>query len=119
MRMFRRGRVRPSKSSSVMGMVVGIIFVIIGVTTVIPGAGAFGIFWTFGAIAITGFHAYNVFSEKGVSYYQVDVDYRDEVREVTEDFDSKLRKLKKLKDDGILSDEEYQAKKEQLLNEKW
>lgn len=117
--MFRRGRVRPSKGSSIVGMIVGLIFVIIGITTVIPGAGPFGIFWTLIAVVITGSHAYNAFSEKGISYYQVDVDYRDEVKEIPEDFDTKLRKLKKLRDDGIINEEEYQTKKKQLLDQKW
>ena len=31
--MLKSGRVRPSKSSSILGMIVGIIFVLIGVTT--------------------------------------------------------------------------------------
>jgi hypothetical protein len=119
MGMFRRGRVRPSKSSSVIGMAVGLIFVFIGITTVIPDAGAFGILWTLFALIITGANAYNAFSEKGISFYQVDVDYREDPKESSEDFDSKLRKLKKLKDDGIINADEYEIKKDQMLKEKW
>lgn len=65
--MFKRGRVRPSKGSSIVGMIGGVIFIFIGVTTVIPMAGLFGMFWTLMAVVITGSHAYNVFSEKGLS----------------------------------------------------
>jgi len=40
-------------------------------------AGMFGVFWTLVAVGITGSHAYNVFSEKGFSQYQVDVEVTD------------------------------------------
>ena len=35
------------------------------------------------------------------------------------DFDEKLRKLEKLYQDGLLSDEEYQQKRSEFLNEDW
>jgi hypothetical protein len=34
-------------------------------------------------------------------------------------FDEKLRKLEQLKRDGLLSTEEYEAKRSEILNEKW
>lgn len=117
--MYKRGRVRPSKSSSVLGMIVGGIFVIIGVTTVIPLAGGFGILWTLVALGITISHAYNVFSEKGFSGYQIDIEESDSYQKKEEGFDEKLRKLKALKDDGLLNDEEYEMKRKEILKDKW
>lgn len=117
--MFKRGRVRPSKGSSIVGMIVGIIFIIIGLTTAIPMGGLFGVFWTLIAVVITCSHAYNIFSEKGLSQYQVDVELTDSYEKKDESFDEKLRKLKALKDDGLLSDEEYERKRKEILNEKW
>lgn len=117
--MFKRGRVRPSKGSSIVGMIGGIIFILIGITTVIPMAGLFGMFWTLVAVVITGSHAYNVFSEKGFSQYQVDVEVTDSYQEKKESFDEKLRKLKALKDDGLISEEEYEVKRKEILSDKW
>jgi hypothetical protein len=117
--MYKRGRVRPSKGSSIVGMIGGIIFVLIGITVAIPMAGLFGVFWTLIAVVITGSHAYNAFSEKGLSHYQVDVELTESCERKEESFDEKLRKLKALKDDGLLSDEEYELKRKEILNDKW
>ena len=72
-----------------------------------------------GAIVITGFHAYNVFSEKGFSEYQVDVEVTDSYQVKEESFDEKLRKLKALKDDGLINEGEYEVKRKEILNDKW
>ncbi|MGE6260107.1 hypothetical protein ACQKCU_19875 [Heyndrickxia sporothermodurans] len=111
--MFQRYRVKPSKSSSVLGMIVGIIFIFIGITQV-SQFGAFGIIWTLIAIAITGYHTINVFSTKGVATYQVDIQENN-----PENNESMLRQLYRLKEENIISEEEYQKKKEEILNTKW
>jgi len=117
--MFKRGRVRPSKGSSIVGMIVGVIFIFIGVTTFMPMAGLVGVFWTLMAVVITGSHVYNIFSEKGLSEYQVDVEVVDSSQKREESFDEKLRKLKALKDDGLINEEEYETKRKEILNDKW
>lgn len=117
--MFKRGRVRPSKGASIVGMIVGLIFVFIGITIAIPSVGLFGVFWTLIAVFITASHAYNVFSEKGFSQYQIDVEVNDSYHEKVEGFDEKLRKLKALKDDGLINEEEYEVKRKEILNSKW
>lgn len=95
--------------------IVGVVFILIGVTTVIPTAGLFGVFWTLIAVGITGYHIYNLSSSKGVGIYEVDIQDGNQ----TNDFDTKLRKLKKLYEDGILSKEEYDSKKNEIINSKW
>ncbi len=45
-------QVKPGKAGSVLGLIVGCIFVGIGLFVVIPTLGPFGIFWTLGAGAI-------------------------------------------------------------------
>ena len=35
------------------------------------------------------------------------------------DFETRLRKLEQLKKDGLITEQEYQAKRAQILNEKW
>ena len=69
-----RGRVKPSKPISAVAMIMGIVFVGIGVFVVIPSAGPFGVLWTLAALFIAGYHAYNLFSESGASHAVVDID---------------------------------------------
>ena len=45
--MSKKIHIRPGKSQSKAGFVVGIIFCLIGLFVVIPTFGIFGIFWTF------------------------------------------------------------------------
>ena len=68
--MRKRVTYRPSKSGSVMGGVVGVIFVLIGLFVVIPtfsmagGFGAiFGVFWTIVAGVIAGTNFYQAFGK--------------------------------------------------------
>jgi len=42
----RNIKVKPGKTQSLLGFVVGILFVILGITIVIPMFGLFGILWT-------------------------------------------------------------------------
>jgi UPF0716 family protein affecting phage T7 exclusion len=102
-----------------VGVIAGTFFIFIGLTIAIPGAGWFGVLWTLGAIAITAFNAWNLLSDRGVSLYDVDVDVREEKPPAPEAFDSKLRKLARLREDGLITDEEFQRKRAEILNEKW
>jgi hypothetical protein len=103
--------VRPGRAASIVGMVVVGLFVVLGLTIITPMFGAFGLVWTAGAAAIAVFYAYNAFSDRGVSAYEVNVDSSGSV----EDLDASLRKLAKLKDDGLLSEQEYEQKRAEIL----
>jgi len=117
-------RVKPSKPASLFGMIVGIVFVLIGLFIVIPLGGLFGIFWTLAAVAMTGFQAYNFFGDKGVASWEIDIDdgankYNNQSANVRDDFEIRLRKLNRLKEDGLITEEEFQKKREEILREKW
>jgi hypothetical protein len=117
--MFQRYGVKPSKGMSAVSMIVGVVFVFIGISQ-ISQMGFFGVIWTLVALAITGYHAANVFSQKGVSVYEVDAfaNHEDQ-KSSTKNYEEKLRQLHRLKEDNIISSEEYEKKKEELLKEKW
>ncbi|MFL5244390.1 MAG: SHOCT domain-containing protein [Gemmataceae bacterium] len=108
--MYRIG-LKPGKAASALGMVVGGLFVILGITVIVPVFGPFGLVWTAAAAAIVLFNAYNVFSRRGVSAYQIDVDSTGG----TEDVEGRLRELAKLKADALISDEEYEQKRAQII----
>jgi len=118
-------RVKPSKPASLFGMIVGIVFVFIGLFVVIPNAGMFGVFWTLIAVGITGFQAYNFFGDKGVASWEIDIDTganaetNNQSTSVSGDFETRLRKLNRLKEDGLITEEEFQKKREEILREKW
>ncbi|WP_459480893.1 SHOCT domain-containing protein [Clostridium saccharoperbutylacetonicum] len=117
--MSKRGRVKPNKGVSAIGMIAGIGMVFIGITQAIPDTGSFGVVWTFVAAGIAVVNAFNFFSENGGTSIVIDVEDNDFDKEKEQDFDEKLRKIKALMDDGIISREEYEAKRKEILNEKW
>jgi hypothetical protein len=111
---YRMG-VRPGKAISALGMVVGGLFVLLGVVLIAPLFGAFGLVWTAVAGAIALYHAYNFFSDRGVPAYEVNVDSPGSV----ESLDASLRKLAKLKADGLLSDQEYEQKRAEVMRRRF
>jgi hypothetical protein len=102
-------------------MLGGGLFVLIGLFFVIPMAGLFGIVWTLFALIGAGTSAYNFFSEDGISTYEINVESDNEYRPTKpeDDFETKLRKLNSLKEEGLLTEEEYQKKRAEIIEQKW
>jgi len=73
----RRIKVRPGRTQSKAGFIVGIIFCIIGVVFVIPRAGMFGLLWTGVALLITLMNYWNGFSDEGVATHEIIIDESD------------------------------------------
>ena len=111
-------RVRPSKSQSLVGMIGGAVFVIIGFS-LIPTMGVFGIIWTLMALAIGGLHAYNFFSNRGVASWEIDVDSNNGTANREGDFEARLRKLNKLKEDGLITENEFEKKRIEIMKSEW
>ena len=164
-----RARIKPSKASSLAGVIGGILFISLMVTVFLPFAQSFGgsgdnnlpselggpgrspfsffngpaVFIVFMILAAgmgVLFSAYNLFSSRGVGLYDVDLDNTpaSSVMDVDpanaprrqaasprseaghgSDFDARLRRLNKLKEDGLISDEEFQAKRDEIMRERW
>ncbi|MNH92190.1 hypothetical protein D3C73_447650 [compost metagenome] len=116
-----RGRARPSKAASFMGMIVGGIFIFIGLT-VFSNIGWFGIVWSLLALGITIGHAFNFFSKRGVSSWEIEVDDKNlsiPRNSLADDIETRLRLIERLRDEALITDEEYQQKRREILNEKW
>lgn len=116
--MFKRGRVKPSKAQSIIGMIMGIVFVIIGISQ-LKLFGLFGVIWTLVAVGITIMHGYNVFSEKGISTYEMDIETVDSTEGKGNDFENRMRQLNALKEDGLITEAEFEAKRKAILDDKW
>ena len=113
-----QGRVRPSKAASAVGVAVGIFMLIIGLTMVGTGGGVFMIFWLFAVLAITGFYAYNLISERGAAFTVIDVDSREaQLPSPPRSTQERLSELESLHQQGIVTDQEYQEKRRQILGE--
>lgn len=133
--MSRRIHVRPGKGQSKFGFVVGIVFCLIGVFVAIPTFGLFGIFWTAMAAAITYVNYKNGFTDEQIDSHVIDIE--DDGRDVSmnsyggyrsysydtedvsdgDDMEARLRKLQNLYDQSLITYEEYEQKKKEILEE--
>jgi hypothetical protein len=100
-------------------MIVGLIMVGIGVVMVIPTFGAIGIIWTLIAAVIAIFHAINIFSSAGIPTTEIVADANQFALQPPSAFDERLRRLQRLKDDGLISDDEFRAKRAEIMGEQW
>jgi len=105
---------------SAVGLAGGIIFIGIGIFLVIPHGGAFGVLWTFVCVIITAYHAYNLFSERGIAHEEVDLDTSTDPRPYHPSRETPERRLAKLDNlwrKNLITNEEYQEQRERILDE--
>ncbi len=132
---------RPGKAQARMGLVVGILFVLIGVCVVIPttvgGMGGFGLLF---GLAWTGIAVYNVVvnakaafgSEEEVREYfggyvvteeesakpaQGAGEDHDHIPSMALDAQKRLEQLQNLKNAGLITEAEFTAKRQEILEE--
>ena len=106
---------RPGKASGAMSAVVGGIFVLIGIFVAIPTFGAFGILWTLMAAAMC---VYGICSAFGKHYVGPEITIESDVQNTQpDDAGSRLEKLQQLYDSGLISQDEYEAKRKEIIAE--
>ena len=129
--MAKRIHVRPGRGQSKLGFVVGIVFCLIGVVMVIPTFGLFGIFWTAIAGWITYVNYKNGFTDEQIDSHVIDIEDNGQDITVTRhggyhtysydtkenDMETRLRKLQNLYDQSLITYEEYEEKKKEILEE--
>ena len=144
--MSKKIHVRPGKTQSKAGFIVGIIFCLIGIVVVIPTFGPFGILWTAAAGWIAYSHYRNGFTDKPIATQVIEVEGDGEDITVTkhtgfgaqsytaenagseyvaserekasqESVEERLRKLQSLYDQMLITKEEYEAKKKDILED--
>lgn len=117
---------RPSKEKSILAMIGSFIMLGIGVFIVIPKFGSFGILWTVMALAIGIYHAYLAFSEKSMetevhfdnyNYQQNDIFKQTPKTLEKVDIEDRLKKLTSLKTKNLITDQEYQEKREEIIRD--
>jgi len=139
--MAKKIHVRPGKGQSKFGFIVGIIFCLIGLFAVIPIFGLFGILWTAVAGYITFVNYRNGFTDKQIDSHVIEVDENGEDVTVTthtglgrysykaegycvgedkqdnESIEERMRRLQSLYDQALITREEYEQKKKDILEE--
>ena len=131
--MKRRVRMKPGKGQSAAGMAVGILFCLLGIFVVIPSFGVFGIFWPGMALIITIMNGINAFSDKGITSHEIYIDdgqepdadrntWRDDGEDAdtwqnSQDPEVRLRRLKRLREEGLITDEEYEARRKEIIRQ--
>lgn len=117
-------KVKMSKASFKLQFFVGIFFVFWGLFFIfnmlrgqfLPGV-IFSIVWT-SIAGVQTFQAYKgAFTDQGMNYFEIESENSDEG--LTLDFEERLRKLENLKNDGLITDTEYQEKRNEIMGEKW
>ena len=113
---------RPTRAGSIFGVVIGAVFVLIGFTVVLPNAGIFGLFWTGIAVAIMAFQIYILVSGKGA--YRVEMEEEtlpgpEEASQGIAGVEERLQTLQRLYDQRLITREEYDQKRQEILAEKW
>lgn len=133
--MSKKIKVRPGKTQSKAGFIVGIAFCLIGVFVAIPMAGLFGVLWTGVAVWITYSHYRNGFTDKPISNRVIEIEddgnsatvrtgvfddfrtsYDVSMETDGEDIEGRLRKLQSLYQQGLITAEEYEKKKQEILD---
>ena len=116
----RRVTYRPSRAQAGIGLAGGALFVVLGVTVAIPNFGLFGIIWTLFALGITVYNGYMAFGKK---YIGPEINIEDEAAPSTGaqddsgDPEARLTKLAELRGKGLITDEEYEEKRREILDE--
>ena len=108
---------RPSKTQGAFGIVWGGIFVVIGLVVAIPNFGAFGILWTLMTIGITGYNAYCAF---GKGYAGPEIHIEEDGGPLFPEgtsAEARLQELRNLYDRSLITQEEYEAKRQEILKE--
>lgn len=114
--MSRRIRVKPGKTQSKIGFAMGLVFCGIGIFFVIPTFGGFGIIWTLFAVIITVSSALNAFTDKGVASHEIVVDEDGPYASGEDLIEERLKKLKDMYEKELITSDEYEAKKRELLD---
>ena len=111
----KRMRYRPSKGMCIFAGIWGLVFVGIGIFVVIPQFGPFGILWTLMAGAISGY--YFAMAAGKVKLGAIELEDEPALRSAGGDTGSRLQELRDLCDRSLITREEYEEKRKEILKE--
>jgi hypothetical protein len=121
-------RPRPTKASGIGMIVAGAAFLLFSAVPFGAAEGEarpyvliFGGIWVCACLSFIIYGIYILSSDKPSSGMVFDIDNNAMGTEAAprDDFDARIRKLHKLKEDGLVTEEEYQRKRTEIMNEPW
>ncbi len=71
--------------------------------------------WTIFALAITGYHAFNAFSSRGVATQEIDVEGFDSAPVTEGDESERMQRLESLRARSLITEEEYERKRAEII----
>ena len=137
--MRRSFRYRPSKASAAMSVVVGVLFMIVGFTMVLPATlrsgllpiALFGLVWTGFAVVITvanvrflmgkgsgfwgGFEVSDEEPERPTPTFRANSTDHQHITASGPDAKARLEQLETLKNAGLIDEREYQEKRKEIM----
>ena len=114
---------RPSRTMSAVAavVVIGMMIAVASFFVAGPliGAMVFVGVWLLTAGAIAAYHIKNATSDKGVDHTQFHFQAHSDRSPRPSDFDEHLRDLEQLRTEGLITPEEYDRKRADILAEDW
>jgi len=134
-KMRRKIQIMPGKitsSQAKIGIVIISMFIVFGLVmarvalndapgedaSFVVAIGAFFLIWIVACIGLIVFFSRLIKAAKNSPADSL-AEIRIENDASTNDFETRLRSLEKLKEDGLISEEEYRLKRSQILEDKW
>lgn len=112
----KRMRYQPSKSQSIFSGVVGVVFCLIGLFVVVPTFGPFGLLWTAIAVFMTVRSFAMAKGKADMGSYVIE-DESDSTGKNDKSAEERLTELQNLYDRRLISTEEYERKRKEILEE--
>ena len=114
----KRAKVKPGKGSSIVGFAGGLVFVGIGIFVAITTFGWFGVVWTIFAVAVAIVNGIAAFSGSGVTSHEIIIDDGPSEPAISgKDPAERLETLRDLYDRRLITEEEYQKRRAEILSE--
>ena len=113
----KRMRYQPSKSQSIFSGVVGIVFCLIGLFVVVPTFGPFGLLWTAIAVFMTARSFAMAKGKADVGSYVIEDETDAPAAKNGQSIEERLTELQNLYDRRLISTEEYEQKRKEILEE--
>ncbi|MBU1083761.1 MAG: hypothetical protein ABIG55_04995 [Candidatus Omnitrophota bacterium] len=115
---------RPMRTMIISQIVIGVLFLPLGIAFVFisegearPFAAMFAVIWIAGCAAMI-IHSVKVLGLMKKGKFQIG-EIKNENEERTGDVTARLRELEKLKEEKLISAEEYGNKRAEIMKEKW
>jgi hypothetical protein len=129
--MKQKAYIKPTKPGLIVGLIVIIAFLAFGISFFILLSGEpdayigqiFLVIWIIVVLVIGGSFVNNLINydkNPGSSIAQeIEMPEAFNTRDIGISFDDKLRKLENLRREGLISEQEYAAKRQEIMQQKW